>query len=37
MVMGGTHVLKVMGSNPITVHWMDNFSHKIVVKIVMIV
>ena len=32
-----THVLKVVGSNPSTVYWMDIFSHTFVVKIVMFV
>ena len=33
MVMGGDSVLKVVGSNPGMVYWMDIFSHIFVVKI----
>ena len=32
-----THVLKVVGSNPGTIYWMDIFTHQFVVKIVMFV
>ena len=32
-----THVLKVIGLNPSTIYWMDDFSHIFVVKIVMFV
>ena len=28
-----THIPKVVGSNPVTVYWMDIFSHIFVVKI----
>ena len=35
VVMGRAHVLKVVGSNPGTVYWMDIFSHIFVVKIVL--
>ena len=35
MLWEETHVLKVVGSNPGTVFWMDIFSHLFVVKIVM--
>ena len=31
-----THVLTVMGSNPSAVYWMDIFSHKFVVKNVLL-
>ena len=37
VVMGETHVLKVVGSNPSTVYWMDILSHTFVVIIVMLV
>ena len=32
-----THILRVVGSNPGTVTWMDIFSHIFVVKIVLFV
>ena len=32
-----THVPKVVGSNPRTIYWMEIFSHKFVVKIVLFV
>ena len=32
-----TYVLKVVGSNPSTIYWMDISSHTFVVKIVMFV
>ena len=32
-----THVLKVMGSNPCTIHWMDIFSNIFILKIGMFV
>ena len=35
MVIGGTHGLKGVGSNPSTVYLRDNFSHLIALKIVM--
>ena len=28
-----THVMKVVGSNPSTIYWMDNFSHCSVEKL----
>ena len=31
-----THVLKVVGSNPSTIYWMDIFSHLFVVEIVLL-
>ena len=37
VVMGRDSRLKVMGSNPGTVYWMDIFSHIFCVKIVMFV
>ena len=34
MVMGKeTHILKVVGSNPSAIYWMDIFSHEFVVKL----
>ena len=33
----GTHIPKVVSSNPGTIYWMDIFSHLFVVKIVMCV
>ena len=37
VVMGIDSRSKVVGSNPGTIYWMDIFSHKFVVKIVMFV
>ena len=33
VVMGGESFLKFIGSNPITIYWMDNFLHIFVVKL----
>ena len=37
MVMGGTHIPKVVCSNSGIIHWMDIFSYLFVVKFVMCV